>query len=292
MTLLEKVSRFLKSVLGYDVEDRLKSFSPLVNVNTRRDGGLNLKQRGDVNIVIFATSPEDLRKMLIGGRTDELVSKSKDGEELRGFTREDLQAYDAIALAAHYGNSKLLKLLEPIIDAEDLAALSMAMTIKRVEAAGNLDAARKLRDHLKREHKERGNRIFNFFSTGLLVEFMAPFLAMVAFTPTSTDIQNARRVWNLCLDHMENAIYVNRSMGIERVVGSIDYRLEVDKANVVLVFGMGREVSHTIRSAAAVLSLRDADRRLGKPRLKIEMEPYSIGPVEGIVARVVRTAPQ
>ena len=287
MTLKERIAGLFRA-LGIDIEDKLKGFAPRLDVSTRRVGGLYVKQKGRINLIIIP--PEAMELVL--GRADpkELVSKSPTGKELRGFTRSDLQGYDAVLFTAIYEESHLLDIMEKILPEKDLEALSISLTIRRIEALGKVEAARKLRLRLRRGYGERGNRILNFYATGMMYEFMSVLLALVAFTPTPTDIDRALTVWNMCLEHMEHAVYVNRSMGVQRAVAQVRYRLEVDRANVVLVFGLGPAVVKTVIQVLDELSALEEDRQTSRRKYQVKIEKYDIHGMEAIVGTVTRAS--
>ncbi|HYU06175.1 MAG TPA: hypothetical protein VEM77_03220 [Thermoplasmata archaeon] len=287
MTLREKISDLLKKA-GIDIAGRLKDFIPSISVSASRRGGLNVRQRGKINI--FLVPPDILdRALLRGVRPAELVSRSDEGRELRGMVRTDLQPYDSITLTALDDEAHLVSVLAMVVPPEDLEALSIAMNIRRVEFLGKVDAALNLRDALRRRCGERGNRIFLFYSTGMLKEFMEPFLAMVEFTPTISEKDRALKVWNLCLEHMEHAVYVNKLMTSERVVAEIRYRLDIDHADIVLVFGLGKHVCETIEDAFEKIEQTEGDRQTAGPRIKTKIDSYDFGKLDGVVGRVTRT---
>jgi len=287
LTLREKISELLKNA-GVDITGKLKEFIPNISVSTRRRGGLYIKQRGKINILLVP--PDILDSALVRGvGPAEFVSKSEERHELRGMVRTDLQAYDSITLAALDDEVQLVRILAMVVPSEDVEALSIAMNIKRVELLGKVDTALKLRHALRDRCGERGNRIHNFYSTGMLKEFMEPFLVMVAFTPTISEKDRALKVWNLCLDHMEHAVYVSKLMTPERVVGEIRYRLEVDRSDIVLVFGLGKPVCQTIKDALEMIAEAELERQVGDPRIETKLDRYDFGQLDGVVGRVTRT---
>jgi len=59
-----------------------------------------------------------------------------------------------------------------VLPGEDIEALSIAMTIKKYEMHGQATEAIRFKKILRKRFQERGNRICNFYSSGLLKEFL------------------------------------------------------------------------------------------------------------------------
>ncbi len=272
MTFRERLGDFLKRH-GVDIEGRLVTFT------SQRRGGLNVKQKGDINIVLV--SPDAVKDFLESGAGGELISRGLKG--LTGLTRIDLADYDAITLNAHNDSSDILIPMSKVVDENDLDALSISMTIKRYEEAGKVQKAMDLRDKLRYKYGIRGNRIQVFYSTGLLREFMDVFLAMVEFTPTYTDRQRAKRVFDRCIEHMDNAVFANKFYTTDRVAEEVRLRFEVDKAKVVLVFGMSERVIKIVEDGIRTFTELDQERQTSRPQIDVRREDYSTKTNEGVI---------
>jgi hypothetical protein len=259
VTIKETLAELLKKY-GIDIEAALISFG------FKKTGGLDVKVKGSLkvkakSINIYFIRP-DATQGLLAAHAGGLVRRSEEG--LFGFTRSDLAGYDAITLAAQMEDSDLLSTMARVVPPDDLAALSISLNIRRYEALGHAARAFQLRRELRRRYGERGNRICVFYGTGLLREFMWPFLAMVEFTPTITEKQKAKEVFDRCIEHMEHAVYVNAEFTPDRLVQEVRFRLEVDKARVVLVFGLGGQVIGTVKEGVRQIREFEAERQVSK----------------------------
>ncbi len=271
MTIRDRLSELLKK-FKVDIEGRLFNFS------VRRRGGVDIKQRGEINIVLV--SPDAVGELVQAHGTRQAVERGE--KELRGFTRDDLAGYDAIVLAAQYDDKLILETMAGVVPPEDLAALSIAMSIKRVEEAGNAVKAVQLRNRLRRRYGERGNRILIFFSTSLFREFMGPLLAMVQYTPTITMKTDARRVFDRCIEHMDHAVYVNSLYTTERIETEIRFRFDVDRVNVVLVFGLGKAIIRRMRDAVSHFTAFERERQTSPREFRSSEEEFSLKSINGL----------
>jgi len=279
VNLREKLAELLKRY-GVDIEGKLVSFA------ARRRGGLNVKQRGEFNLVLV--HPDAVDALLKSGSPSDLVASQR--KELHGLTRSDLAGGDAIAFQAAHDDGFLLKSMSRFLSPDDLSALVTAIRIKRLEDDGQADAAFEQRQELKRRYKERGNRILVFYSTGLLAEFMEPILAMMEFTPTITEIDRAQRIFERCIEYMEHAVYVNRLYTDERVVAEIRRRFEVDNAKVVLVFGLGRDVVGKVERGIRDFMEVESERQVSAPKYVADLEKFDTRTKPGIVATLTKAA--
>ncbi|TLZ72239.1 MAG: hypothetical protein E6K10_02890 [Methanobacteriota archaeon] len=173
-----------------------------------------------------------------------------------------------------------------VIEPEDLQALSIAMTIRKYERLGKADMFARLRRKLRLTYGERGNRIYVFYSSGLLKEFLEPLLVWVEITPTPTDIDRARRVFDRCIEHMDYAVYVNAPMTHETIVEQLAYRFRVDRVAVVLVFGRSRAIVHKIRKAVATFIENEKEHQLDQMGYDVREESFAAGDVEALTLTI------
>jgi hypothetical protein len=278
VTLRQRLSELLK---GYkvDIEGKLVSFA------YRRRGGINVKQKGEFNLVLV--HPDAVDVLTKEGSPSDLVGREK--EELRGLTRNDLAGQDAITFEALFDDRQLLKSMSRILNQDDLSALISAIRLKRFEEAGQAAKAFELRNELRRQYKIRGNRIQVFYSTGLMQEFMGPVLAMVEFTPTITEINRARDIFNRCIDYMENAVYVNNLYTPERVADEIRTRFEIDNAKVVLVLGLGQGVVTHVKAGVAEFLEPEKERQVSLPLYKHEFLFFDTKIKPGVIVTITKT---
>ncbi len=280
MNLRERLAELLKG-FGIDIEGKLISFA------ARRRGGLNVKQKGEYNLVFV--HPDAVDALLKSGSPSDLVGQRR--RELHGLTRNDLAGQDAIAFQATHDDGFLLKAMSRILSPDDLSALVTAIKIRRLEEDGRADAAFEQRQELKWRYKERGNRIAVFYWTGLLAEFMGPILAMMEFTPTITEIDRATRIFERCIDHMEYAVYVNRLYTDERVVAEVKRRFEIDNASVVLVFGLGVAVVAKVEQGVTSFMEPERERQASAPKYIAEVEKFETRSKPGIVVTLRKVGP-
>lgn len=277
MTLRERLGDLLKKH-GIDIEGKLVSFA------SRRRGGLNVKQKGEYNLVLV--HPDAVDALLKAGRAKEMVSG--EARELRGMTRNDLAGHDALTLQAVFDERKFLKSMTRFLSDDDLGALVSAVKIKRYEENGQAGPAFDMRRKLRRRYGERGNRIAVFYSTGLMVEFLGPFLAILEFTPTITEVNRVRRIFDRCVEHMDHAVYVNRLYTGDRVVSEIKYRFEIDNADVVLIFGLGEQVVAKIEGAIPRFVEMEHERQVSKVRYNVKVETFKTPTMPGVIATISR----
>lgn len=277
MSLRARLAELLKG-LGIDIEGKLISFA------ARRRGGLNVKQKGEFNLVLV--HPDAVDVLLREGKPSDLVAGQP--KELRGLTRNDLAGEDAITFQATHDGTLLIKSMSRILSLDDLSALTSAIKIRRLEENGQAAAALERRLELKRRYKVRGNRIAVFYWTGMLQEFMGPILAMMEFTPTITDINRAKDIFDRCIDYMDFAVYANNLYTEERVAAELLTRFEIDNANVVLVFGLGRRVVATVERGVAKFMEPEHERQVSPAKYSAETERFEIGTKPGIVVTLSR----
>ena len=278
MNLRAKLAELLKG-FGIDIEGHLVSFA------ARRRGGLNVKQKGEFNIVLV--HPDAVDVLLKSGKPSDLVVDQK--KEVHALTRTALPGRDAVSYQAAHDDRALLKSMAKVVSSDDLSVLVSAVKIQRLEDDGQADAAFYQRQELKRRYGERGNRIAVFYWTGLLDEFMGPILAMVEFTPTITEVERAKRIFDRCIEYMEYAVYVNRLYTTERVVEEVTKRFEIDNASVVLVFGLGVRAVRTVEEGIASFMQRERDRQLSKAKYTTDTEKFGTRTKPGIVVTLSRT---
>jgi len=277
MTIREKISDLLKAA-GVNIEGNLLHFSP------SRKGGIYLKQKGRVNIAII--TPTGTEALVERGEIEKAITRSRN--ELSALSRIDLAGYDIITLSAQAEDHDLLKMCKKVLEERDLQALSIAMTVRKYEMLSQSRLALDFREKLRRKYGERGNRIYVFYTTSLMREFLMPLLAWVEFTPTITEINRAREVFERCIEHMEHAVYVNHPMPRERVVDEIRYRFLVDRVNVVLVFGRTEPIIMKIRWAVKEFLKLEAERQIEKREYNVREHIYRWGSVEAITVIIAK----
>lgn len=279
MTIRERLSDLLKR-FGIDIEGKLIDFA------ARKRGGQASEHEEEVNIVFVR--PDGLDGLLETDNVRESVSAK--GKELRGLTRADLAGYDAVTLAAQFDSSNIVRAMEKIATEDDLAALSIAVTIKRVEETGNAGKALQLRGRLRRRYGERGNRILVFYSTGLFKEFMGPILGMVEFTPTITEKSKAKKVFERCIEHMDHAVYVNNLYTSDRIASEIRLRFDIDKVNVVLVFGLGKAIIERIRNAVSEFVDFSREGQAAGVKFNVREEEFKLKTITGITVVITKSS--
>jgi len=280
VTLRERIKDLLR-VAGVDIEGHLLNYQP------RQSGGFLIKQKGKQPIVNIVIADPAASKALIENAPPESIV-NEDREDLAALTRDDIARYDLLAIAASLEDKDLLRMMSKIADTRDLEALSIAMTIRKFEIAGNAELFGRLRRKLRLEYGERGNRIYVFFSSGLFREFLFPVLIWVRVTPTPTDVDRAKQVFEKCIEHMEHAIYVNTQMSIERIVGQLRYRFTVDRVNVVLVFGRTRPIIDKIRKAIKQFVSGEEERQIDRRSYRVREELFRVGNVDSITVIIAR----
>ena len=160
------------------------------------------------------------------------------------------------------------------------------MSIRRHELAGQGAKAQALKTSLKKRYKERGNRIYVLYSTGLLDEFMGFMLGWIAYAGTLSDRLQAIELWNKCLDDMEYGIFVNRHMSEDDILSGLTQRFRIERLPVVLIFGRTPGIISKIRNAVREFLESEDDRQIERITYEVDFRDYSVGDHEVLVTSV------
>ena len=272
--------------LGINIEGHLVNYEPRKDL--KQSGGIHFKQgKGSITNIVVLDS-EGTRELLKSGDFAEAIQMSSSG--VGGMTREDLVGYDLLALVAQEEGRELLQRLQKIISHDDFVALSIAMTIRKYEIHSQGAKALELRNRLRKRFKERGNRIYVFYVSGLLEEFMGPPLAWIEFSGTITDRMKALELWNACLDHMDYAIYVNKLMTEEEIVQGLRQRFRIDDVPVVLLFGRTTPIIEKIDYSVKEFMNLESEHQVDVFQYAVVRKEYSMGDHDSLVCIVTRGA--
>lgn len=284
MPPVRELIRGLAAKLGINIEGHLVNYEPRKDL--KQSGGIRIKQGkcSVTNIVVLDS--EGTRELLKSGGFAEAIQMSQ--SSVGGMTREDLAGYDLLALVAQEDGRELLERLQKIISHDDFVALSIAMTIRKYEIHSQGAKALDLKNRLRYRFKERGNRIYVFFVSGMLEEFMGPPLAWIEFSGTVTDRIKALELWNACLDHMDYAIYVNKSMTREEIVQGLRQRFRIDDVPVVLLFGRTAPIIEKIDSSVKEFLRLESEYQVDAFQYSVVRKEYSMGDHDALVCIVTK----
>ncbi|HEX9908475.1 MAG TPA: hypothetical protein VGB78_08455 [Thermoplasmata archaeon] len=286
---MPRVSELIKKLavtLGFDIEGHLVNYEPHKDLS--KTGGVHVKQgKGSVTNIVMLDS-RGTRELLKSGNLREAIQMTP--SEVGGMTREDLAGYDFLALLAQEDNRELLKRLQSIISHDDFVALSIAATIRKYEIHSQGAKAVELRNRLRQHFKERGNRIYVFFASGMLEEFMGPTLAWIEFSGTISDRMKALELWNACLDHMDYAIYVNRLMTDDEIVHGLRQRFRIDNVPVVLLFGRTVPIIEKIGRAIKEFQTIESEYQVDAFSYGVTRKEYRLGDHDSVVCIVNKFA--
>lgn len=284
MPLVREILKGLVAKLGLNIEGHLVNYEPKTEV--RKDGGLHIHQGKKSVTNIFILDSEGTREALKTGDLREAVQMSESG--LGGMTREDLAPYDVLALTAQEDNKILMRRLKDVVSHDDLVALSIAMTIRKFEIHSQGARAQEYRNRLRKRYGERGNRIYVFYVSGMLEELMDPVLAWIEYAGTWSDKLEAKELWNACLEHMDYAIYVNKSMTEDDIVQGLRQRFRVDGVPVVLVFGRTDPLIEKIDRSVKKFGEVEGEYQIAKFAYRVTRKEYKIGDHRSLTCIVER----
>jgi hypothetical protein len=119
---------------------------------------------------------------------------------------------------------------------------------------------------------------------------MGPILGMVEFTPTITEKSKAKAIFERCIEHMDHAVYVNSLYTSDRIVSEIRIRFEIDKVNVVLVFGLGKSIIDRIKNAVSEFADFSKEGQDAGVRFSIREEEFTLKNISGINVVIKKSA--
>lgn len=267
LTIKERLKVFFNS-LGINIEKQLRNFSP------------------------FKGSPEDQSHLknvyILSPEASKLYVKqekaSKNQNEIIGYGRTDLLGYDLLSINAVEKEKKILSGLKLALPKEDIEALSVAITIKKYESHGRGNEAMRLRNKLRDRFQERGNRIYNFYSSGLLNEFLEFSVSLLLFTPTINERRKVKELFDKCIDYQEYAIFVNSWMSKDSVVLALMRRFNVDNVEIVIIFG--RTLSILKKIEIAIHEFIEEQHLTGNGIYQVKQQIYQMGDIPNAVYNI------
>lgn len=257
----------------------------LISFDYAKQTGMTIKQGAGSSLTINFVSPQVTNQLVLEKEIERSVVSRKD--ELGFLTRRDLAGYDALVLSAQEAEKAMLKELKQLVPHDDFVALSIAMTIRRHELAGQGEKAHKLKLMLKQRYGERANRIYILYSTGLLDEFMGFMLGWISYAGTQSDRIQALELWNKCLENMEYGIFVNKRMTESEIVFNLRRRFRIERLPVVLVFGRTQGIIEKMDRAITEFLGIELEHQIDKIEYEIRKSEYTVGDHDVLVVTVM-----
>ena len=283
---LRDLLKGLSAKLGLNIEGDLIKYEPT------QSGGSQVKKIKARTVIIgdvYVLDPSATERILRSSEPEKVQDLVQmDQVAVSGFTRADLAGHDMVALNSQEENRYILQGLKDIIGPLDLVALSAAMTIRKYELLGQGPKAGELRRSLRTRFGERGNRIYVFYSSGLLQEFMEPLIDWITYSGTWSDKIAAKELWNACLDHMDYAVYVNARMSEDDVVSEISIRFRVAKVACVLVFGRTDRINAKVRRSVKRFLDEESEYQQEIRHYEVREKEYQVGDHVALVIVVER----
>jgi hypothetical protein len=279
MGSLQELLKGIASKIGINIEKLLFKF------DYAKQTGISVKQGAGSSLTINFVSPQVTNQLIVDREIEKSVVRGKD--ELGFLTRQDLAGYDALALGAQEAEKKMLKELKQLISHDDFVALSIAITIRRHELAGQGEKAHTLKLMLRERYGERANRIYILYSTGLLDEFMGFMLGWLSYAGTQGDRIQATELWNKCLENMEYGIFVNKRMAESDIVFNLRQRFRVDRLPVVLVFGRTDSIIAKIHRAVGEFLDIESEHQIDQIDYEVRKNEYTVGDHSVLIVTVM-----
>lgn len=288
MALLKKILSALKTEFGMDIEGHL------INVDTSKVGGLHLKTGSNcvVNVVNVAVDPSALHELV--KREDFDLSKiirendKKDEYLTVGAVRSDLLDIDSLAIDSQEKIKPILKKLKRVLPEDDLIALSISININRLEIVGESDKALEMKKRYVRKYGERGKRIYNFYNTGMMAEIIIPYVNLLDWVATPSDIDNILKLWNACLEEMDYAIYVNSLMAVDEIVDQLKKRFRIDDIPIIHIFGRTCAIIDKIDEAVESFKIFESDHQIDTKTYEITRKHFSMGSCDVVQVTIVQ----